>query len=387
MFKFESFVHKGKERGERILRKGALIAGIGVGIIAGEAQAQEQIDKNQDTINKEYSHPEQPVEREYDLSKKNYIGADVRYRQENPDSLLSYNIERVKEALEKARRRLSVENLDEIQSLISAYEEYLKNPNLETKNVGNVHFEQEDFIQNKKDFEYYDAKIKLLAEHIASPEYLEKLMVEYNVDMETAKEHQLKRLNNLEMGGYYLADNEANYTSDEKRFSVVLPKNSEKHDFVVEHEVIGHKLVDGRNYSRKANRLIGHSGKKINWDEPEFKDYLKNTSVKDLEETKRILSNYFNSQEERYARKQVLEAEMESLGLKKYGEEFTDDHYKQLIDLYKKGKLSEDSRQFINTTKPEFFKRIFNEIAENSNDTYYHDKWNYNLHEKEFKTT
>lgn len=380
MSKFESFVRSSKEKGGEILRKGALVAGIGIGALTGELQAQDQVSENQK--NREYSHPDQPIEREYDLSASNYIGADIRARQENPNSLLSYNIDEVKKALEKARGRLSMENLDHIQPLISAYEEYLTNPNLDTKSVGDVYFEQENFIQNNKDFENYDAKIELLSEHISSPEYLEKLMTEYNVDREAAKEHQLKRLRNLEMGGYYLADEKAYYERNGNNFSVILPKNSEKHDFVAEHELLGHKLVDGNNFSRKANRLIGKSGQQINWDESEFKDFLKNTSAKDLEETKRILGNYMNISE-RYARKQVLEIEMESLGIKKYGEKFTDGHYEQLMELYNKGELSKDSRQFINTTKPEFFKLIFNEIAEDNSDTYFHDKWNYNLNNQQ----
>jgi hypothetical protein len=67
------------------------------------------------------------------------------------------------------------------------------------------------------------------------------------------------------------------------------------------------------------------------------------------------------------ARKQALDAEMEKLGIKKYDEDFTGEHYDKLLEYNKAGNLSAGAREFIKTTKPEFFKQIFNEIATNKN--------------------
>ena len=72
---------------------------------------------------------------------------------------------------------------------------------------------------------------------------------------------------------------------------------------------------------------------------------------------------YLSKPTELDARKKVLEMEMESLGIKKYEEEFTDGHYKKLIKLNKEGKLSNDAHDFLRVIKPEYIKQIMNSIA------------------------
>ncbi len=73
---------------------------------------------------------------------------------------------------------------------------------------------------------------------------------------------------------------------------------------------------------------------------------------------------YLKDPTERDARKKELEFELEKLGVKKYGEEFTDDHYRKMIELQKEQQFSNGADQFIRMTKPEYFKKIMNEIAE-----------------------
>jgi len=74
---------------------------------------------------------------------------------------------------------------------------------------------------------------------------------------------------------------------------------------------------------------------------------------------------YYMGPTELDARKKVLEYDLDKLGIKKYEEEFTEDHYKKALELMKDGKLSRNSEEFIKMTKPEFFLQIMNEIAEN----------------------
>ena len=62
--------------------------------------------------------------------------------------------------------------------------------------------------------------------------------------------------------------------------------------------------------------------------------------------------------------KKALEYDMAKLGVKTYGEEFTDDHYKKLLILQKEGLLNPSASEFLRMTKPEYFKKIMNEIAE-----------------------
>jgi len=63
-------------------------------------------------------------------------------------------------------------------------------------------------------------------------------------------------------------------------------------------------------------------------------------------------------------RKQILDLEMDKFGIKKYGEKFTRNHYNKLRDLDRAGVLSNDAHDFIQTTKPEYFEKIFNELAD-----------------------
>jgi len=70
-------------------------------------------------------------------------------------------------------------------------------------------------------------------------------------------------------------------------------------------------------------------------------------------------------------RKQILDLEMEKLGIKKYGEEFIPEkHYPKMIDAFKKGLFSKDAKEFILIIKqdPNLYKEIFNEIAKNESE-------------------
>ena len=76
---------------------------------------------------------------------------------------------------------------------------------------------------------------------------------------------------------------------------------------------------------------------------------------------------YFSDPTEILVRKQILDKELEQLGVKKYGEEFTDEHYKRTMELYQRGRFSDNASDFIERTKSENFKKIMNEIAKNEN--------------------
>jgi len=73
---------------------------------------------------------------------------------------------------------------------------------------------------------------------------------------------------------------------------------------------------------------------------------------------------YFSDPTEMYARKKEFDYDLERLGVKKYGEEFTIMHYLKAIKLQKDGKLSSGSMEFIYSIKPEKILKIMNEIAD-----------------------
>ncbi len=74
---------------------------------------------------------------------------------------------------------------------------------------------------------------------------------------------------------------------------------------------------------------------------------------------------YLRNNTERLVRKQILDRELEINGIKKYGEEFTKEHFEQMMQLYDEGGFSEDADEFISTTKRKYevFKKIFDEVA------------------------
>lgn len=74
---------------------------------------------------------------------------------------------------------------------------------------------------------------------------------------------------------------------------------------------------------------------------------------------------YFLDPTERDARKKVLEYEMDQLGIKKYGEPFTDKHLEILEKFQKEGVLSRGSDEFLRMTKKEYLIQIMNTIARN----------------------
>lgn len=87
--------------------------------------------------------------------------------------------------------------------------------------------------------------------------------------------------------------------------------------------------------------------------------FIKELSVQD---TVFVLS-YFSKPAEMYARKKVFDYDLERLGIKKYGEEFTYDHYLKVLKA--QDQLSLDGLEFLKIIKPEKIVKIMNEIAFN----------------------
>lgn len=77
---------------------------------------------------------------------------------------------------------------------------------------------------------------------------------------------------------------------------------------------------------------------------------------------------YLKNLTERDARKRQLEYEAEKMGIMKIGQVVTEKEYKKIMDVYNSGKFTYGARQFIETTKPEYFLRIMNEVAENGSE-------------------
>ncbi len=227
-----------------------------------------------------------------------------------------------------------------------------------------------------------EAKLELIT-HLKSKEYLEKLALEMNISEAAAKKHQSVRVFNVSnvffdlkssIEIYYISGGGAYYNDFSKE--VVFPydinlKSQKGRSYLYGaaiHELL-HLSIDYEvGLSDQAKQILQESAipksSKIELVPPSLRtddDY-----------------SYFTEPGEMIVRKQNLDLEMQKLGIKKYGEKFTDEHYSKLISIGKS--LSISSRDLIKFVKPESFSKVMNELAENNNSkkTYHHSDWSYN---------
>ncbi|MFA6515231.1 MAG: hypothetical protein WCT42_03125 [Candidatus Paceibacterota bacterium] len=289
--------------------------------------------------------------------------------QTDPESLLKNKIDNI---------RLNLNTVDG-QKNAAKYKEFLANPDAQ---IGEIN---EQVQRNREIYNKIDTEVLRMAEQIKSEDYLHKLMTEFNITEEEAKKHQLVRLSNLLNGTYSLRDSK----HEDPHFTVnsfngggvetVVDSNI----YTADHEILGHKSVYGRDGIPQSTKdLFINSYNKIDENTPSFQESIKffNENEKDINKTLKFLNDYYGRPQEQYARKKTLDMEMENLGIKKYGDKFTQETFIKLMQFYKEGKLSKESTHFIEITKPEYFEKIFNDISQ-TNDfgkTYYHPGWDYN---------
>ncbi|MDD3284301.1 MAG: hypothetical protein PHZ07_01775 [Patescibacteria group bacterium] len=213
-----------------------------------------------------------------------------------------------------------------------------------------------------------DVEKKKLIDNINSSVYFERLKKEGYTERNVLKEKQ-KRLNNTVIGDYdikiYVDDRwvgEFKRTFFDDEFAIFL-KPGVKYNYI--HEGAHQSTVSG--ISKKVKDIF----KECFYFNPKF--FPK--SVEEFGE--KVVKEYACMPEEMYARKKVLDIEMEDLDIKKYDEEFIEKHYNKLLKYYKEGKLSKDAEQFLKIIKGvidgseegfKWLKIIFDEIAMNDLD-------------------
>lgn len=213
--------------------------------------------------------------------------------------------------------------------------------------------------------------------HVASQDYLKRLVIEFDGDIEKAEKIQKERMQYVQSLKYqfdtlrqiakkndlpdgkdkwipqWLIDMDeflygrvrikAGAFYDPEKHEMMIPNEGDRVDSFIRHEVF--------HASTKADKGISDKAKKI-----------MNESYKEFDNNK-VNNSYFIMPTERLARKQEVDFELERLGIKKYGERATRDHYDKLMEHAKRGDLSREAYDFLKTTKPEYFEKIFNEIA------------------------
>lgn len=243
------------------------------------------------------------------------------------------------------------EDLDYRKELEKKAFEFLKDPE---KNAYNEYLES-----LKETHKFYDTELLWLRQNVSSPEYKKKLEGELGEMTESVLNKRKERLNDkdYEIVEGFQVDPENNVTAafDKGKDKVFLPETRWEGTGV--HEFT-HDMTNGNDLiSEKAKKLYRESFDTSNLTSDELKQeikYLINYN-----------ESYFNDPSERDVRKKALEYDMAKFGVKKYGEEFTGEHYKKLLELQKAGLLNEHSSDFLRMTKPEYFLQIMNEIAEN----------------------
>ena len=298
--------------------------------------------------------PEQTEEKMVDYEMSDFSAIEA---EERKDAL-----KKIQELEKKSGLKLS-KTEDEIEEKIEKLE------NLHNTKEGPT----EKKLEKRELYENMVNEIKNeILEHVGSREYQEKLQIEYNGNAEKAEREQKKRIGNLETVKINILSKEElkNKLEDIRRKSGVKFGNFDAF-YVRDCAGIKHELFvpfdnDDEGYCIEQELL--HASTKIY-------EGMSDKAVKLLDKSyiKQGLFGVFSNKQDRYykdpserlVRKQMLDRELEALGIKKYGEKFADKHYDKMMEYYKKGKFSWDANDFIKRTNPKRFKQIFNEIAAN----------------------
>lgn len=212
-------------------------------------------------------------------------------------------------------------------------------------------------------FKQYEMQRQWLLGIMKSPEYQARLAKEYGGKMPYDIS---ERIQNVEKDSNFVVKDAPNAMGNANAFYSFEGRNthfsasSDPRDIhtVGVHEFT-HESTDGDSLlSSKADSLYrtAFDSSMLNKkDEIEIESKYK----------KEYNMTYYGRPTEIDARKKELEYELEKLGVKKYGDTFTKEHYLMLQELHKKGKLGDGADQFYRMIKPEYFLIIMNEIAKN----------------------
>jgi hypothetical protein len=209
-------------------------------------------------------------------------------------------------------------------------------------------------------FQQYEKQRQWLFKIVNSPEYMARLEKEYNGHI---PESVLKDIENIKNdSNFVVKDAEvasenvlAYYSPETKNVHFSAPGNYKEIKTTAVHE-FAHESKD-LELSPYAKGLYTIASTDTN--------FTKEEKEKDSIYRKENGHSYFLNPIELDARKKEFEYEMEQLGVKKYGDTFTKEHYDQIIKLRGEGKFLDGTDQFIRMIKPEYFIEIMNGIAKN----------------------
>ena len=242
-----------------------------------------------------------------------------------------------------------------------------KRGSVELQTEGNPEEKKE---KNNETREFIKTIKEYLTKQISGKDFLKKLTVEFNGDKQKATEEQAKRIENIKNVNVVVIENELEFRKKiEELKNKGLKFNGESEKFKGVYSDNDHTVYSQRDFPILAHELvhsetrgtkdITENAKKILDDSYLKQGFLNIFSGKD--------DKYLSHSAERLVGKKDLDFVLEILDIKKYGEPFTEEHYDKMMKAYEEGKIKGNAGIFIERTKKEYFKKIFDEIAKNEN--------------------
>lgn len=205
--------------------------------------------------------------------------------------------------------------------------------------------------------------------HIKSNDFLKKLSDEMKISKAEAVFYQIARLKNINRLNINIVSlAEINLEINGKPSGNTLAYYDGKNNIYIPFDVDINTLEESIMHEILHGTTYGNEG------------ILEEIQNKLRQSTLEGTSDYLSDPGERLVRKQILDMEMDRLGILKYGEKFTFKHWIELKQFYNEGKLSPNCEEIIETTSREDLEIIINEIAqtEDGNKNYYPPEWHLN---------
>lgn len=281
-----------------------------------------------------------------------------------------------KERLELLKKELNIPGIDE------DHKKYIEK---EINNFSFVNDEEKLFnIAMKMKYENILSHIQDINKQkewiikiIESDEFLNRLTSEFNGDLNKAKDNQEKRLNRFNDFNYFISNNDSLSSAGNKKtigMAIFSTKKNEKSKgkILIHNESIkgvqNIKDTDGKIYTKNTQNLfmlheMSHYSSMYlipEFTKEVFEKYIDTTDMHKYQIDK---WEYYTSPDEIIARKTVLDSELERLNIKKYKDEFTEEHYLKIKELIKKGELDINAEQFFRSFRKDGIMYIMNNVA------------------------
>lgn len=407
MSRFENF----KKGTKKITEVGALATGLGIGMVLGGQETSAKITKPiKDNFNEEKNNSDSNKEvnpNKYDLSKTTKLNLEDL---DEKKSLNNEVVQRIMIESLKKTRKFKEKNFN--SGVIDSDD---NQKNFELSNL------EKKYLESSPDFfAQIEAARQDVEKLISSNGYLEKLKEEFNCSLSEAKKHQEVRLNNVKLSNYIIesqAEVQDFYQKENKdttNFSALCYDT--KHDNMIhfsydyytaelekaDQNEYGFDLKQFNMYNLACHEFLHKATRRnLGLSVKASKLLVDSFETDTVNISSPLMKQYLLVPTERYVRIKILELDLQRLGIKKVGENFTYEHCQKLYDLIDDKKLGPNSIQFIYNTKYlegagdenspnkknfyELYKKLLNEIAEvdnkeknNNQKDFYNPDWNYN---------